>query len=646
LLAFLFAVKQFRCYLYGRKFVVHTDHRALKWLLNLQDPSSRLTRWAIKLSEYDYVVEHRPGTKMRHADALSRSVHAVQQETVLSKEVIRREQEADELCNRYRGYENFWTDNDGVLYRQGPKEQPRIVIPGALVKKVLSSYHELPFTAHQGVSRTIGFISKKYWWETLREDVSVFIKECEACAKRKTGRKTVAPLGETQVAYEFLDVVSLDIVGPLPVTEKGNRYLLTFIDHFTRFCEAIPIARQDTETVAREFVLRIITQFGVPKKLLTDRGANFTSALIKETCKLLKIQKLQTSSYHPQADGVCERMHKLLIDMISHFVRKDTRNWDDYVPYAIMAYRAMPHCSTKYSPYYLVFGKDMRLPIEDDWTPQLGDNNLQEVDYENHVKVLAKRLQEASRVAKQQSKLSHEVAKRYYDRYVKREQFNKGDFVYLHDPTCKRSKARKFSYQYKGPFEVEQRIFPLIYKLRMADGTSAVVHVNRLKRAYGNAVQRCVGPLNDNSREQVKLKETKRNAPRGKSEKGNRTIDSHSLKESSGSDESDIERNSSLQENTEDPEWTPGSYYTRKQLQGSDATDDNVAYRLRSRLVNRSEQAAARKHKPGEQGHSLGQEQMSGSAHDNTPPGRNKFMKSHPYNLRSNVEFTYENSNE
>jgi len=91
-------------------------------------------------------------------------------------------------------------------------------------------------------------------------------------------------------------VVSLDIVGPLPVTEKGHKFLLTFVDHFTRFCEAIPIARQDTETIAREFVIRIITQFGVPKKLLTDKGANFTSALIKETCKLLKIKKLQTSS--------------------------------------------------------------------------------------------------------------------------------------------------------------------------------------------------------------------------------------------------------------------------------------------------------------------------------------------------------------
>ena len=97
---------------------------------------------------------------------------------------------------------------------------------------------------------------------------------------------------------------------------------------------------------------KIVTQFGVPENLLTDRGANFTSALNKEMCKLLKIKKLQTSSYNSQANGVCERMHKLLIDMLSHFVRKDAKNWDEYVTYAVMAYRTMPHCPTKYSPYY------------------------------------------------------------------------------------------------------------------------------------------------------------------------------------------------------------------------------------------------------------------------------------------------------
>ena len=111
-------------------------------------------------------------------------------------------------------------------------------------------------------------------------------------------------------------------MGHLPVTERGNKYLLTFIDHFIPFCEAIPITRQDRETIAREFVTKIITQLAVSKKLLTDRGASFTSALIKETCNLLKVHKLQTISYHTQANGVCERMHKFLIYMLSHFLRK------------------------------------------------------------------------------------------------------------------------------------------------------------------------------------------------------------------------------------------------------------------------------------------------------------------------------------
>jgi hypothetical protein len=94
---------------------------------------------------------------------------------------------------------------------------------------VLTNYHELPFTAHQGVSRTVAFISKKYWWETLRGDVSAFIKQCEACAKRKTGRRAISPLGEALEALEFLDVVSLDVVGPLPVTDRGSKFLLTLV---------------------------------------------------------------------------------------------------------------------------------------------------------------------------------------------------------------------------------------------------------------------------------------------------------------------------------------------------------------------------------------------------------------------------------
>jgi hypothetical protein len=144
LLAFIFATKQFRCYLYGRKFTVYTDHRALKWLLNLHDPSSRLTRWAIKLSEYDFNVEHRPNTRMRHADALSRCVHVVNKDLTLTKEIIQDEQAKDALCEQYRQREGFWLDDDDILYKQDTGKEPRVIIPASLVPTVLTSYHDSP----------------------------------------------------------------------------------------------------------------------------------------------------------------------------------------------------------------------------------------------------------------------------------------------------------------------------------------------------------------------------------------------------------------------------------------------------------------------------------------------------------------------
>jgi hypothetical protein len=141
--------------------------------------------------------------------------------------------------------------------------------------------------------------------------------------------------------------------------------------------------------------------------------------------------------------------------MLSDFVRKDAKNADEYVPYAVMAYRAMPHCSTKYSPYYLVFGRDMRLPIEDDWKPRLGKEKLEGDEYERHVKLLVERLREANKVAGQHSKSRHETAKLCYDRRTKLEEFRKGDFVYKQNPSYKQSQAKKFFYHYKGPFEIK-----------------------------------------------------------------------------------------------------------------------------------------------------------------------------------------------
>jgi hypothetical protein len=347
------------------------------------------------------------------------------------------------------------------------------------------------------------------------------------------------------------------------------------MDHFTRFCEAIPIPTQEAEVIAREFVMRSITQFGVPNKLLTDRGAAFMSVLMKEVCKLLKIQKLQTSSYNAQANGICERMHKLLIDMISHFVNKDAKNWDKYVPYAVMAYRATPHCSVKYSPYYLVYVRDLRLPIEDDWRPTRREEAENVDSYDNHVNKLAMRLYEANMEAKKQSKLSHELAKKYYDRKTREVSLKKGDLVYLYNPIAKRGRAKKFEYKYQGPFMILERISPLIYKLEMEEGKSIVVHVHRLKRAkVGQEANRKMLDLKE-SKGYGKEQSPRQSEPRlsemiKESREEGVEIPPIQVREVDESEDRDTDEGSSeispIVEDQQHPEWTPETRYLRRKI--------------------------------------------------------------------------------
>ena len=376
---------------------------------------------------------------------------------------------------------------------------------------------------------------------------------------------------------------------------------------------------------------KIVTQFRVPKKLLTDRGANFTSALIKETCKLLKIQKLQTSSYNPQANGVCERMHNLLIDMLSHFVRKDAKNWDEYVPYAVMAYRAMPHSTTKYSPYYLVYGREMRLPIEDDWKPSSNNVKIAGNEYEQHVKELAERLREANKTAGQQSKMSHDTSKRYYDRNTKIEQFKKGDYVYVHNPVYKRGKANKFSYQYDGPFRVEQKISSLIFKVRLGDGTSTILHINRLKRAHEQNTGNRVLPEEKLERTNNELLQLKRSScGRRKNymkEREFEEVASPPTARLEVQEEDKETENELLGADSGDPEWVPRSSYLQRKSQST--TADNVAYRLRSRLVGRSERETEVDSEQVEAGSLQESENVSVNTHDKTPPSKNKPVMSH-----------------
>ena len=179
-------------------------------------------------------------------------------------------------------------------------------------------------------------------------------RSCEICGSRRSLTKTcVAPLQPIK-AERPLHQIALDITGPFPVTEMGNRYI-DLSDYFTKWTEAVPIPNMEAVMVANVL-------FVVPEIIHSDQGRKFESTLIKEICRLLHITKTHTSPYHPQCDRLVEHFNRILLGMLRSCTQDD-KNWDLHLPPVMLAYRPSVQEMTGATPYYLVFGQEAKLPI-------------------------------------------------------------------------------------------------------------------------------------------------------------------------------------------------------------------------------------------------------------------------------------------
>jgi transposase InsO family protein len=163
--------------------------------------------------------------------------------------------------------------------------------------------------------------------------------------------------------YGTVAMVSIDIYGPYPYSRRQNRYLLTFVDNFSRYPEAIPISGQDAQTIARALVTQIFTRHGCPQVLSSDRGTNCLP--FQELYTLLQIKRINSTSFNPKMQGKVEKFHAVLNQTMSNYVNKYSNDWDDFVDYALMVQQSTPHSITKFSPY-LLHGREMSLPTTDD----------------------------------------------------------------------------------------------------------------------------------------------------------------------------------------------------------------------------------------------------------------------------------------
>ena len=276
-----------------------------------------------------------------------------------------------------------------------------------------------------------------------------------------------------------MQIIAVDILGPLPKTGNGNCYVLVATDYYTRWVEAYAIPDQGASTVAQKLVNELFCRFSPPEQLHTDQGRQFESELVAEVCKLLKICKTRTTPYHPQGDGLVERFNRTLLDMLATTLKEQPTDWEDHLRKVCLAYNSSIQSTTGYTPFFLMFGRNVRLPVD----LMYGIGKPDVVTYGEYATRLKKSIEDAYIRVRENVSKRHECQKQFYDQKCLGDPLEPGDLVWLHSPVVPRGKSRKFHHPWTGPWRITERLSEVTYRIRDCNRKhwQLVVHFDRLK---------------------------------------------------------------------------------------------------------------------------------------------------------------------
>ncbi|KAL5479477.1 hypothetical protein EMCRGX_G023003 [Ephydatia muelleri] len=456
MLALVWGSRHFRPYLYGRKFLLRTDHNSLRWLHNFKEPEGQVARWLETMAEFQYEVIHRPGKQHCNADSLScgqcrqcgleveletdemfpvceisllpawknQEVADFQRADTDLEQVITWLQSGSvpQQCPKDSTWQlqSLWTQcknlllKDGILYRQwedipggGQDRYLHLVIPPTHIPRIMVGLHDSKIGGHMGVRKTLEKIRRRFYWPGQKSDVVKWCSNCIACNSRKSPPRNKAPL-EVSHASRPLERITMDIMGPLPETPR-------------------------------------------------DQGKNFEAKVIQEIYHLLGVTKTRTTPYHPQSDGLVERFNRTLLEMLSTTVA-DEHDWDLSLPTLLLAYRTSVQETTGTTPFQLMFGRNPRLP----------EDVLYSLPVASHDSVT------------QYTKVLKGHLERSYQAVIKHVQQKQ-----IIKKTLPRGKSRKLHKPWQGPYRVVKAISPSVYRIVdcARPRCKRVVHFNRLKPA-------------------------------------------------------------------------------------------------------------------------------------------------------------------
>jgi len=517
LLAVITFINQWKQYLMPKKFLLRTDHKALTWLRTMQEPTGMVQRWLDLLASYDFTVEHRAGKDHGNADALSRAPHVTEEvsspeealcvgalpaDLDLSPAAMRGLQVRDPVLGEVRRWvdlEVVWPSrrelrarDPALTYYLGQKTdlrfdadqvlvcRQRICLPKDLQWVLLKNVHEVD-VAHKGTTETTERATSLFMCPKLGFICQQIVRSCPACLRKQPYPSAQRRQLRSQAAGSPFDKLSIDIMGPLhPASARGNLYLLTAKDTFTKWLEAIPVPDTASKTLTDALAREVFARHGLPARMHMDNATYFRSHEFTAFCQRYRIIPTYSPAYHPQSNPV-ERSHRDLNDALRGLLQ-GRADWEESLPEALLAIRAASHSTTGFSPFVALYGREPMLP-----TALAIGKRPEGRDIEGHVPVQVRRSEQIHEKIRQHTGLALEKANLRYSQDPVMI-LAPGDLVHVTDPAPTGRIPPKFRPKWRGPYPVVRAINDMVYLVDLNNGHGGdPIHIDRLSKVDDRA---------------------------------------------------------------------------------------------------------------------------------------------------------------
>ena len=266
----------------------------------------------------------------------------------------------------WKNLEHYFLDDEGLLMYDDLKEteiSAKIFVPRSMQKELLGVYHGPSNAGHPGRDKLCEKVKRYFFWYGVRPCVFQFVQNCVKCKQFKKQGTTEGPLNPI-LASESWEILNVDICGPFPTSTRGNKYVIGFIDAFTRYALTFPVVEINAQELARIYLEEVCYKHGPAKRIISDQGTQFTSKITNEIMKLVNTEHSFSDIYHPQTNGKIERFWGTLKTEIKMYANENSDNWDEALPALTYAYNSNLSKPTQYCPFQAVFGRKPRLPFE------------------------------------------------------------------------------------------------------------------------------------------------------------------------------------------------------------------------------------------------------------------------------------------